>query len=126
MRRREFKARQKYGIVVAKAHGKYRGRRAEFGCNNSVLQKAMDAYFLRHVTGEKVGSIANRFGLSRSTLYKKLRRYRPGEYEVLKMPRGSSAVGDYLNPNCNMTATDIAKKYKISRSTLYRDLNKRM
>ena len=79
--RKEIRARQAQGIAIAKANGKYKGRGLKFTRDNRDLRAAFNDYFNRKKNGLSAIQIARLHGMSRSTLYKKLRKYKPQKYE---------------------------------------------
>lgn len=79
--RKAIRARQAQGIENAKKNGVYKGRETKFGRENKELQGAINDYFNRAQNGMSVQRIADIHGMSRSTLYKKLRKYKPNSYE---------------------------------------------
>lgn len=79
--RKAIRARQAQGIAEAKKRGVYKGREVKFSRDNRELQGAFDDYFNRDKTNLSVGRIASMHGMSRITLYRKLKRYKPKHYE---------------------------------------------
>ena len=59
--------RQREGIAIAKREGKYRGRRS------TLTQEQVHAIRTRAAAGEPKAAIARDFGISRETLYQKIR-----------------------------------------------------
>ena len=88
MNRDEIKRRQIKGIAAAKRAGKYHGKPTKLTRRNRKIRRAFHAYFIRDVYGGTISmaAIARKVGISRQTLYRKIRRYRP-------------QAKDYLNPD---------------------------
>lgn len=71
--RETIRFRQKQGIEIAKKKGLYKGRKAKFNFNNPCLYKAIDMFNNRHINKLSANEIASQHGMSRSTLYRKIK-----------------------------------------------------
>lgn len=66
--RQRIRERQRQGIALAKAAGKYKGRKKLFTDNSPRLQLAFDLYVHRSENGKTLREISETTGISRRTL----------------------------------------------------------
>ncbi|GLB47395.1 resolvase [Philodulcilactobacillus myokoensis] len=71
-----IKERQRQGIELAKKRGVYKGKQEKYGRNNIHMVTAVNQYNNRNKNHLTAQQIARMNGISRSTLYKKIRKFR--------------------------------------------------
>lgn len=70
--------RQREGIEIAKAKGIYKGRKPKFHCSHPDLLNAINLYENKSQNKLTVSQIAAKYGMSRSTLHRKIKECRVG------------------------------------------------
>ena len=74
-----IRERQREGIAIAKANGKYKGRKPKLDANQ------VEAMKKRIADGESKASVAKSLGITRTTLYEYL-KWTPNHLNVLLIP----------------------------------------